>query len=140
MSKKEEKTIKVVAAIIEENNKIFVAKRLYGEFSGLWEFPGGKYEEDETGEDAIKREIREEFEVDINVKKYLCTIEHQYESFYLIMDCFICELITKNMTLHDHSDAKWIDAMDQSIQYLPADKKVVKEYQKYKNERSVSNK
>lgn len=106
------KTIRVVAAIIEKEDKILIAKRLKGEFAGLWEFPGGKYEEGETGEQAIKREIEEEFDVEIEVKNYLCTIEHQYDSFYLVMDCFICTLLTDKMVLHDHSDVKWVHPQD----------------------------
>ncbi|MBR0418100.1 MAG: (deoxy)nucleoside triphosphate pyrophosphohydrolase [Erysipelotrichaceae bacterium] len=128
------KTIRVVAAIIEKEGSIFVAKRLNGEFAGLWEFPGGKYEEGETGEEAIKREIREEFDVEINVDGYLCTVEHQYDTFYLVMDCFICNLLTDHMILHDHSDAKWINPYDGNVEYLPADKKVIVEYRKYLNQ------
>ena len=80
------KTIRVVAAIIEQNGKILIARRSYGDLAGFWEFPGGKYEEGETGEQAIKREIREEFDVEIDVRKFLCTVEHQYD-FHLVMDC-----------------------------------------------------
>ena len=125
------KTIKVVAAIIEKEEKIFIAKRLYGEFAGLWKFPGGKYEIGETGEAAIKREIKEEFDIEINVKEYLCTVEHQYNSFYLVMDCFICNMVTDDLVLHDHSDAKWINPYDKGVTYLPADKKVIIEYQNH---------
>lgn len=124
------KTIRVVAAIIEKNDTILIAKRLKGEFAGLWEFPGGKYEENETGEQAIKREIEEEFDVEIDVKEFLCTIEHEYSSFYLIMDCYICSLITDKMVLHDHSDVKWIDPFNLDVDWVPADIKVIKEYEK----------
>lgn len=123
--------IKVVAAIIEKNNKILIAKRSYGDFNGLWEFPGGKYEKGETGPEAIKREIEEEFDVEIEVKDYLCTVEHQYDSFYLVMDCYICGLITDNLVLHDHSDIKWIDKNDDTIDFLPADIKVIDFYRKH---------
>ena len=122
------KTIRVVAAIIEKDNKIMIAKRLKGEFAGLWEFPGGKYEEGETGEQAIKREIEEEFDVEINVDQFLCTVEHQYSSFYLIMDCYICDLISENMMLHDHSAIRWIDPEETEIDWVPADKKVIYNY------------
>ena len=81
------KTIRVVAAIIEKDDHILIARRNHGEFEGLWEFPGGKYEEGETGEQAIKREIKEEFDKNINVKNYLCTVEHQYDSFYSFLLC-----------------------------------------------------
>lgn len=122
------KTIRVVAAIIEKDNKILIARRLKGEFAGLWEFPGGKYEENETGEEAIKREIEEEFDIEIDVNGYLCTIEHQYDSFYLVMDCYICTMITDNMILHDHSDIRWIDPKEDNIDFVPADIKVIRKY------------
>ena len=129
------KTIKVVAAIIEKEDKILIAKRGYGEFAGLWEFPGGKYEEGETGEEAIKREIEEEFDVEISVKEYLCTIEHEYSSFYLIMVCYICSLMSDNMVLHDHSDIRWIDPYNLDIEWVPADIKVIREYDKHLQKR-----
>lgn len=122
------KTIRVVAAIIEKDNKILIARRLKGEFAGLWEFPGGKYEENETGEEAIKREIEEEFDIEIDVNRYLCTIEHQYDSFYLVMDCYMCTMITDNMILHDHSDIRWIDPKEDNIDFVPADIKVIRKY------------
>ena len=122
------KTIGVVAAIIEQNGKIMIARRSYGDLAGFWEFPGGKYEEGETGEQAIKREIREEFDVEIDVKKYLCTVEHQYDSFYLVMDCFICTLKSEELILHDHSAIRWIDPTEENIDWCPADQKVIRNY------------
>ena len=121
------KTIRVVAAIIEQNGKIMIARRSYGDLAGFWEFPGGKYEEGETGEQAIKREIREEFDVEIDVKKYLCTVEHQYD-FHLVMDCFICTLKSEEMILHDHSAIRWIDPTEENIDWCPADRKVIRNY------------
>ena len=117
------KTIRVVAAIIEQNGKIMIARRSYGDLAGFWEFPGGKYEEGETGEQAIKREISEEFDV----KKYLCTVEHQYD-FHLVMDCFICTLKSEEMILHDHSAIRWIDPTEENIDWCPADRKVIRNY------------
>ena len=112
------KTLRVVAAIIEKDDRILIAKRSYGEFVDHWEFPGGKYEEGESGVEAIRREIREEFAVDIKVKEYLCTIEHQYDSFYLVMDCFICTLDTTEFHLHDHSAYRWIDPYERGIKWV----------------------
>lgn len=125
------KIIHVVAAIIESDNKILIAKRNYGEFEGLWEFPGGKYEEFETGEQAIIREIQEEFDTEIKVKEYLCTIDHEYKAFHLNMDCFICELVTDALHLHDHSAIQWIEPNTEGIQWVPADKKVIKAYREH---------
>jgi len=128
VAKKKKKTIRVVAAIIEKNNEILIARRLTGEFAGLWEFPGGKYEFGETGEQAIKREIEEEFEEEIEVKELLCTIKHRYPSFNLIMDCYICKLDSEQFHLHDHSAYMWIEPKRRGIKWVPADKKVIKAY------------
>ena len=122
------KTIRVVAAILEKEGKILIARRLHGEQKDLWEFPGGKYEERETGEEAIRREIEEEFDAKIEVRKLLCTVEHQYDSFYLIMDCYICAFKTENIHLHDHSAIRWIDPKEEGIEWVPADRKVIKKY------------
>ena len=124
----ESKTIRVVAAVIEKDDKILIAKRNYGEFDGLWEFPGGKYEKGETGEEAIIREIEEEFDTEICVNEFLCTIDHDYDSFHLTMDCYICSLITDNLHLHDHSAIRWINPMEENIDWVPADIKVINNY------------
>ena len=107
-----------------------IARRSYGEFEGLWEFPGGKYEEGETGEQAIKREIEEEFDSEINVKEFLCTVKHRYSSFNLVMDCYICELISGALHLHDHTALQYIKPNARKIDWVPADKKVIKAYKK----------
>lgn len=130
------KTIRVAAAIVKEDNQILVAKRNYGEFKGYWEFPGGKYEENETGFKALRREMQEEFEVDICNPDYYFTIEHDYANFHLIMDCYTCELVDDNLELHDHSEIKWIDPYDNDIDLLPADEKVIEMYRKRLEERS----
>lgn len=107
-----------------------IARRSHGEHEGLWEFPGGKYEENETGEEALKREIREEFDADIRIKEYLCTIEHDYPSFRLVMNSFVCELLTDTLELHDHTAVRFIDPGKENIEWVPADRKVIKEYLK----------
>ena len=118
----------MVAAIIEKDDRIMIARRSHGEHEGLWEFPGGKYEENETGEEALKREIREEFDADIRIKEYLCTIEHNYPSFKLVMDCFVCELLSDILELHDHTAVRFIDPEEENIEWVPADRKVIKKY------------
>ena len=127
------KTLRVVAAIIENNNQILIAQRLKGEFAGLWEFPGGKIEEGETPEQALIREIEEEFDTELNINKFLTTIEHQYETFYLIMDCYICSIKYGNLVLHDHMAYKWINPHVEDIDWVPADIKVINAYLEYKN-------
>lgn len=125
------KNIHVSAAIIVKDNKIFVTQRGYGEFKDWWEFPGGKIEEGETLKQCLKREIREELKADINIDKYLCTVEYDYPNFHLKMECFICSLIDGHLELVEAEDAKFItkDQLD-SIDFLPADLLVVKELKK----------
>lgn len=127
------KTLRVVAAIIEKDDQILIAQRLKGEFAGLWEFPGGKIEEGETPEQALVREIEEEFDTELNVNNLLTTVEHQYDTFYLIMDCFICSIKSGDLVLHDHMAYKWINPHVENIDWVPADIKVINAYLEYKN-------
>jgi len=124
------KTIKVAAAIIEKDKKILIAKRAYGKQAGFWEFPGGKYEDGEIGEETIIREIKEEMNIGIEVKRLLCSIEHEYEDFDLQMDCYLCQLKDKDMSLHDHSAIRWIDPREEIDHLLAADRKVLEIYRK----------
>ena len=91
------KTIRVVATVIcdsmQEKKRIFATARGYGEFKGLWEFPGGKIEAGETAEQAFVREIREELATIIKVGDLIETVEYDYPDFHLSMDCFWCEVI-----------------------------------------------
>lgn len=116
------KTIKVVAAIIVNNDKIFATQRGYGEFKDGWEFPGGKIEQNETAEAAIVREIQEELDTTIEVEKYFDTVEYDYPTFHLSMDCFICSIKDGNLTLKEHEAAKWLSANElDTVDWLPAD-------------------
>ena len=116
------KTIRVVAAIIRDKDKIFATQRGYGEFKDGWEFPGGKIEEGETPQDALKREIMEELDTEITVGELIDTIEYDYPTFHLSMDCFWAEVITGHLVLKEAEAAKWLtkDQLD-SIDWLPAD-------------------
>lgn len=121
------KTVKVVAAIISGDGKVFATQRGYGEYKDGWEFPGGKVEPGESPEEALVREIREELNADINVTGFLTTVEHDYADFHLSMDCFWAKLKEgSEMTLLEHEAAKWLgkDELD-SVDWLPADVKVV---------------
>lgn len=116
------KTIEVSAAIIKKGNKIFCTQRGYGEFKDMWEFPGGKLEPEETPEDAIVREIKEELATDIKIEKFITTVRYTYPNFNLIMHCFLCSLITENIELLEHESAVWLDIekLDE-LDWLPAD-------------------
>ena len=120
------KTIKVVAAIIIDEDKIFATQRGYGEFKDGWEFPGGKIEEGETPKDAIIREIKEELNIKISVQEKIDTVEYDYPKFHLSMDCFICYIDEGELILKEHKAAKWLNKEElYSVDCLPADKEVI---------------
>lgn len=116
------KEIKVVAAIIQKENKILATKRGYGEFINMWEFPGGKIESGETKEQALVREIKEELNIEISVDKFAIDIEYQYPNFYLFMSCFMCSIKEGSIELLEHNDGKWITKEElNTLNWLPAD-------------------
>lgn len=126
------KTIEVAAAIIVKDNKVFATQRGYGEFKDGWEFPGGKIEPGESAQEALVREIREELDVDIRVGKLLETVEYDYPEFHLTMHCFICELLSEEIVLKEHEDARWLkkDELD-SVPWLPADITIIEKIKAY---------
>lgn len=128
------KTIEVVAAIIQKEDKIFITRRGYGEFIDMWEFPGGKVEVGESKEDALKREIKEELELDIENLEYLVTVDHDYPNFHLKMDCFMCEVAGGKLALNAHNAVKWINFEELDNQkWVPADILVVNALKERKN-------
>ena len=121
------KTIRVVAAVIKSKNNeetpiIFATQRGYGDFKGGWEFPGGKIETGETPQEALKREIMEELDTEVVVGDLIDTIEYDYPSFHLSMDCFWCKVINGNLVLKEHEAAQWLtkEQLD-DVDWLPAD-------------------
>ena len=120
------KKIEVVAAILHRDGAYFATQRGYGEFEGLWEFPGGKIEPGESREVALKREIQEELGVDIAIENLLCTTEYDYPSFHLTMHCYLCSIEAGEIVLREHKSACWLRPEELgSVEWLPADKDVI---------------
>ena len=125
------KTIRVVAAVIKATNEdgepiIFATQRGYGDFKGGWEFPGGKIEEGETPQEALKREIMEELDTEISVGELIETVEYDYPTFHLSMDCFWCDIVKGDLVLKEHEAAKWLTKKQlDDAEWLPADLTVV---------------
>ena len=120
------KTVKVVAAVIRDENQIFATARGYGEFKGQWEFPGGKMEAGETPRQALVREIKEELDTDIEVGGLIDTIEYDYQTFHLSMDCFWAKVIRGQLVLKEAEAARWLtkESLD-CVQWLPADLTII---------------
>ncbi|MFV0363257.1 MAG: (deoxy)nucleoside triphosphate pyrophosphohydrolase [Suipraeoptans sp.] len=120
------KSIQVVAAIIKKDNKVLATQRGYGDFKDGWEFPGGKVEPNEILEDALVREIREELRIEVEVGELIHTVEYDYPKFHLTMHCFLCSVISGNLTLVEHEASKWLGKKEmKSVDWLPADIELV---------------
>ncbi|MCD8133189.1 MAG: (deoxy)nucleoside triphosphate pyrophosphohydrolase [Clostridiales bacterium] len=117
------KTVRVVAAVIIHENKVFATQRGYGAFKDGWEFPGGKIEPGESPREALIREIREELDTEIEPLGLLDTVEYDYPDFHLSMDCFLCKVKSGNLVLKEHEAARWLDrTILDSVEWLPADR------------------
>ena len=118
--------IEVVAAIIQREGADFATQLGYGEWEGMWEFPGGKIEPGERPEAALQREIQEELGIDITINRLLCTTDYDYPSFHLTMHCYLCEIKSGEIELREHKSARWLtgETLD-SVEWLPADKEIV---------------
>ncbi len=129
------KVVKVAAAVIIDNaGKIFATQRGYGDFKDGWEFPGGKIEEGESAENALKREIKEELDSIIDVKDHLTTVEFDYPKFHLSMEVYIAHLVQGNLSLLEHEAAIWLDKSElDRLAWLPADIEAVSALKKYLN-------
>ena len=120
------KTVKVVAAVIRDGERVFATQRGYGDYKDFWEFPGGKLEAGETPAQALVREIREELDTQIEVGELLTTVEYDYPGFHLSMDCFLARVLEGDLVLREHEAARWLgpDELD-SVPWLPADRVAV---------------
>ncbi len=125
------KHIEVVAAVIRRGNEIFATQRGYGEFKDWWEFPGGKMELGESPADALKREIREELDAEIEIGDLIRTVEWDYPDFHLTMHCFWCSLTSESLRLNEHEASRWLTAKTlHSVRWLPADIGILEDIQK----------
>lgn len=121
------KHINVVAAVIVQDGRVFATQRGYGEWKDWWEFPGGKIEPGEEPAMALIREIREELATEITVGDLLTTVEYDYPKFHLTMMCYLCSIISGQLSLLEHEDARWLSMQElDSVNWLPADVEVVK--------------
>jgi 8-oxo-dGTP diphosphatase len=132
------KTVRVVAAVIKAKNQdgntiLFATQRGYGDFKGGWEFPGGKIEEGETPKQALKREIMEELDIVIKVGDLIETVEYDYPTFHLSMDCFWCELVSGDLVLKEHEAARWLKLEElTTLEWLPADVTLVEKIMEFR--------
>ena len=126
------KKIEVVAAIVQDGEKIFATQRGYGEFKDGWEFPGGKIEPGESKETALARELKEELDMEVEIGELFETVEYDYPNFHLTMHCFWCKLKQKDYVLKEHEAAKWLLRSElNSVAWLPADLGLIAKLQEY---------
>lgn len=123
------KYIEVVAAVIISENKILCVQRnqnKYDYISFKYEFPGGKIEGEESREQALKREIMEELNMDIEISNSFLTVYHQYPDFHLTMHSYICSCKDTTLVLREHIAFKWLtfDKL-QSLNWAAADLPIV---------------
>jgi 8-oxo-dGTP diphosphatase len=129
------KTLHVAAAVIVKGDMVLAAQRGYGPYKGGWEFPGGKIEEGETPEEALKREIREELDMEINVGKKLVEVVYDYPEIHLIMECYLCTVASGKPVLKEHEQARWLTPYElNTVDWLEADKKTVEALKRFQKD------
>lgn len=126
------KQIEVVAAVIVKDGQVLATQRGYGQFKDLWEFPGGKIESGESLREALRREIKEELDTEINVGELIGTVQWDYPDFHLTMHCFICSLASEALHLNEHEAALWLDRERlETVRWLPADLAIMGKIRSY---------
>ena len=122
------KTVRVAAAVISGEGRIFAARRGYGPWKDYWEFPGGKIEPGETQREALAREIREELDAEVSVGAKIAQVEYDYPEFHLSMGCFACRIRSGSLTLKEHESARWLrrEELD-TVDWLPADLALIRQ-------------
>ena len=125
------KNIEVVAAILRKENTIFATEKGYGEFKGYWEFPGGKVEPGESLEEALRREIREELQVEIHIEEKCTELDYDYPQFHLTMHCYFCSVVSGEIKLVEATDGRWLKKDElNTVNWLPADISLIEELKK----------
>ena len=132
------KDIRVSAAVIHRNGMVYATRRAAGPFRGGWEFPGGKIEENETPQEALVREIREELDTEIAVRDLFDTVEYDYPDFHLSMKCYICTVVSGKLVLKEHEAARWLNRENlDSVDWLPADLDLIRKLKEYPGEQGI---
>jgi 8-oxo-dGTP diphosphatase len=125
------KTIVAVSAVIFHDNKFLCVQKgnnKYDYIAFKYEFPGGKVEEGETNEEAVKREIMEELNLDIDIVSQLTSVTHQYPDFLLTLHNFLCSCSSPEIELREHIDSKWLDKTQlNSLDWAASDIPIVEE-------------
>jgi 8-oxo-dGTP diphosphatase len=110
--------IKIVGALIEKDGFFLIAQRKYGDTGETWEFPGGKIEANETEEQALKREIKEEIEIEIDIIKFIDTKRYDYPTRTIEMNLYLCKYLSGRIKLNEHKNIDWIKPLDLDIYNL----------------------
>ena len=125
------KQIRVVAALLFHQGRLFATQRGYGDWKDYWEFPGGKIEPGETPQEALAREIREELDTEVAVLDHVCDVEYDYPEFHLSMQCFRCAVVSGKLKLLEHEASRWLGREElKTVNWLPADLSILPDLEK----------